>query len=98
MNYHDADIYTLKTTLKETGGFMLQLCGYTYSAISCMTKIDCFNGSDPWGGGTQHMHIRGGKQWRGGSTLAGGHNQFWRPLENCDRCLLHNVPWLFKSG
>ena len=44
------------------------------------------------------MHIRGGKQWRGGSTLAGGHNQFWRPLENCDRCLLHNVPWLFKSG
>ena len=23
-------------------------------------------------------------QWRGGSTLAGGHNQFWHPLENWD--------------
>ena len=36
-------------------------------------------------------------QWRGGSTLAGGHSQFWRPLENCDCCLLYTVPWLFQK-
>ena len=36
-------------------------------------------------------------QWCGGSTLAGGHSQFRRPLENFDCYLLYNVPWLFKG-
>ena len=36
-------------------------------------------------------------QWRGGSTLARGHQQLWRPLGNCDCSLLCNVPWLSKG-